>query len=164
MTCLIKSVAAISTILVFAAAPVATAQTSPELIGTWALVSSVAEQGGSKTDTFGPNPKGTLMFGNDGHYTLVFVRSDLPKVVSNNRLSETPDESRAIAQGTMAHFGTYTVVEADKVVVFHIERSSFPNWDGAEQRRAFTLKGDELIYTSPGSTGAAAQIVMRRVK
>ena len=45
-----------------------------------------------------------------------------------------------------------------------VERSSFPNWDGAEQRRAFTVKGDELIYTSPGSTGTATQVVMRRVK
>lgn len=164
MTRFIKSVAAIFAILATAAAPVATAQTARDLVGTWALVSSVAEQGGAKIDTFGPNPKGTLMFGNDGHYALVFVRSDLPKVASNSRLSETPDESRAIAQGMSAHFGTYTVVEADKVMVFNVERSSFPNWDGAEQRRAFTVKGDELIYTSPGSTGTAAQVVMRRVK
>lgn len=164
MTRFIKSVAAIFAILATAIAPVATAQTAPELVGTWALVSSVAEQGGAKIDTFGPNPKGTLMFGNDGHYALVIVRSDLPKVASNSRLSETPDESRAIAQGVITHFGTYTVVEANKVMVFHVERSSFPNWDGAEQRRAFTVKGDELIYTTPGTTGTAAQVVMRRVK
>lgn len=55
-------------------------------------------------------------------------------------------------------------IEADKVVVFHIEHSNFPNWDGTEQRRAFSVKGDQLTYTSPGSTGVAAQVTMRRAK
>jgi hypothetical protein len=58
----------------------------------------------------------------------------------------------------------YTVAEADKTLVLHVESSTFPNWDGAEQRRAFSLSGDELTYTSPGSTGVATQVTMRRVK
>ena len=53
---------------------------------------------------------------------------------------------------------------SDKALLFHIESSTFPNWRGAEQRRPFTLSGDELTYTSPGSIGVAAQVTMRRVK
>jgi len=164
MNRLIVSLTAVSVIFSSVTASRVSAQTARDIVGTWTLVSSVVQQGGTKIDTFGPNPNGTLVFGSDGHYALIFLRRDLPKVASNNRTSETPDESRAIAQGSVAHFGTYTVAEADKALVLHVESSTFPNWDGAEQRRAFSLSGDELTYTSPGSTGVATQVTMRRVK
>ena len=164
MNRLIVLVTAVSAVFISVTASRVNAQTAQDIVGTWTLVSSVVQQGGTKTDTFGPNPSGTLVFGSDGHYALIFLRRDLPKVASNNRTSETPDESRAIAQGSVAHFGTYTVAEADKTLVLHVESSTFPNWDGAEQRRAFSLSGDELTYTSPGSTGVPAQVTMRRVK
>ena len=103
---LIVPVAAVSVLLSSAAASGAETQTARDLVGTWTLVSTVSQQGGTKTDTFGPDPSGTLVFGSDGHYALIFLRRDLPKVASNSRTSTTPDESRAIAQGSIAHFGT----------------------------------------------------------
>jgi len=115
-------------------------------------------------DVFGPDPSGTLMFGSDGHYALIFLQRDLPKILSNNRISQTAEESRAIAKGSIAHFGTYSVNAADKTLVLQVESSTFPNWNGAEQRRPFSLLGDELTYTSPGSTGVATQVVVRRAK
>ena len=115
-------------------------------------------------ETFGPDPKGTLIFSSDGRYALIFMRRDLPKLTYNTRMSQTVEESRAITKGSIAHFGTYAVDEAGKVLVLRIEGSTFPNWAGAEQRRAFSLSGDELTYTSPGSTGVATQVTMRRVK
>ena len=117
-----------------------------------------------KIEAFGPNPSGTLVFGSDGRYALIFLRRDLPKIAANDRLSQTADESRTIAKGSIAHFGTYRVDETGKFLVFRIESSTFPNWTGAEQRRPFSLSGDELTYTSPGSIGAATQVVVRRAK
>ena len=62
-------------------------------------------------------------------------------------------------------FGTYSVNGADKTLVFRIENSTFPNWNGTEQPRPFTLAGDELTYTNPaGSTGSPTRIVLRRAK
>lgn len=142
----------------------ADAQTNRDIVGTWTLVSAVAQQGGARTDVFGPNPSGTLVFGSDGRYVLAFLRSDLPKFASNNRASGTPDENKAVVQGSIAHFGTYAVDEAGKTLAFRIESSTFPNWAGVEQRRDMALGGDQLTYTSPGSAGTAAQVTMRRVK
>ena len=156
--------AAASALLASVTALSADAQTARDLVGTWKLVSAVAQQGGTKTDMFGPDPSGTLVFGSDGHYALIYVCRDLPKFDSGSRLTGTPDQNRAIVQGSVAHFGTYEVDEAGKVLVLRIEGGTFPNWDGAEQRRAFSLSGDELTYTSPGSTGVATQVTMRRVK
>ena len=142
----------------------AEAQTAQDLAGTWTLASATIRSGEVKMDMFGPDPSGTLMFGRDGHYALIFLRRDLPKLTSNNRLSQTVEESRDITKGSIAHFGTYAVDETGKFLVLRIESSTFPNWAGAEQRRPFSLSGDELTYISPGSSGVATEIVLRRAK
>jgi Lipocalin-like domain len=108
MNRLIVSGAAMSAVFSSVAAPEADAQTVQDIVGTWMLVSSIAQQDGAKIDTLGTNPSGRLMFGSDGRYALIFVRSDLPKLASNNRTVGTPEENRAIAGGVIAHFGTYT--------------------------------------------------------
>src|SRR5881409_3497231 len=129
------------------------AQTAKDFIGTWTLVSAVTEQGGNKTDTFGPNPKGILVVDANGRYVIAFARAGLPKVASNNRTTATPEENKAIVGGSVTHFGTLSVNAADKTITFKIETSTFPNWDGTEQKRPFTVTGDELKYTVPAMSG-----------
>jgi len=163
MTRIIASFAAFLLFICFGAAG-AQAQTAQDLVGTWTLASATIRSGEVKMDMFGPDPSGTLMFGRDGHYALIFLRRDLPKLASNNRLSQTVEESRDITKGSIAHFGTYAVDETGKFLVLRIESSTFPNWAGAEQRRPFSLSGDELTYISPGSSGVATEIVLRRAK
>ena len=68
----------------------ACAQTTKDLVGTWTLVSSVTEQGGNKTDTFGPHPNGIFMVDANGRCMVVYARADLPKVASNTRTTATP--------------------------------------------------------------------------
>ena len=163
MTRIIASFAAFLLFICFGAAG-AEAQTAQDLVGTWTLASATIRSGEVKMDMFGPDPSGTLIFGRDGHYALVFLRRDLPKLTSNNRLSQTVEESRDITKGSIAHFGMYAVDETGKFLVLRIESSTFPNWAGAEQRRPFSLSGDELTYISPGSSGVATDIVLRRAK
>jgi Lipocalin-like domain len=163
MTRIIASFAAFVLFICFGAAG-AEAQTAQDLVGTWTLASATIRLGEVKMDMFGPDPSGTLMFGRDGHYALIFLRRDLPKLTSNNRLSQTLEESRDITKGSIAHFGTYRVDATGKFLVLRIESSTFPNWAGAEQRRPFSLSGDELTYISPGSSGVATEIVLRRAK
>ena len=140
------------------------AQTAKDLMGTWTFVSNISEQDSKKYEPF-PNGKGILIFGNDGHYALVNLRSDLPKFASGNRTQGTPDENKAVVQGSITHYGTYTVDENGKILVLRIEASTFPNWNGVEQRRPFTVTGDELKYTVPAaSAGGFAQVTWKRVK
>ena len=143
----------------------ACAQTAKDLVGTWTLVSAVTEQGGNKTDTFGPNPKGILVVDANGRYVSILARAGLPKVASNNRTTATPEENKAIVQGSGAHFGTLSVNAADKTITFKIETATFPNWDGTEQKRPFTVTGDELQYTvAAASGGGTATVVWKRAK
>jgi Lipocalin-like domain len=127
------------------------AQTIKDLAGTWTLVSVVTEQDGNKTEPFGPHPKGILMVDANGRYVLAIARAGLPKIASNNRTTATPEENKAIVGGSNTHFGTVSVNAADKTITFKIETSTFPNWDGTEQKRPFTVTGDELTYTVPAA-------------
>jgi hypothetical protein len=141
------------------------AQTVKDLAGTWTLVSVITEQDGKKTDTFGPNPKGILMVDANGRYVIAIARAELPKFASNNRMTGTPEENKAIVGGNITHFGTLAVNGADKTIIFKIETATFPNWNGTEQKRVFAITGDELTYTVPAASGGGtATTVWKRAK
>ena len=136
-----------------------------QLVGTWAYVSvDTVRQDGSRVPMYGPNPQGLAVFDSNGHYILMTARSGQPKFASNNRTEGTPEEYKAVVHGSIAHFGRYTVNEADKTITFHVENSTFPNWNGAEQTRPFTLTGDELKWTTAASSGGSAEVVLKRAK
>ncbi|MBN3780451.1 lipocalin-like domain-containing protein [Burkholderia lata] len=137
-----------------------------QLAGAWAYVSvDTVHPDGSRTPMYGPNPHGLVIFDGHGHYALVNSRGDLPKYVSNDRMNGSAEEYRAVVQGSIAHFGTYVVNEADKTITFRIDTSTFPNWNGVEQRRPFVLSGDELRWTTPAASGGGSgEVVLRRAK
>ncbi len=142
---------------------VATAQTAQDFVGTWQLVSNTnVRQDGTKVDIFGSNPKGLYVFTHNGHFAIVNVRPDLPKFASNNRNEGTSEENKAIVQGSIALFGTYSV--ADKVLTLKVEGSTWPSWTGTDQKRNFTLSGDELKWSLPASVGGTAEVVLKRIK
>jgi Lipocalin-like domain len=134
-----------------------------QLVGSWTLASNTASSPGVKT--FGPND-GVAIFEANGRFSLQLVRSDLPKFASNKRDKGTPDENKAVVQGSITYFGTYSVNEADGTMTLHIERCSFPNWNGTDQKRLIvSLTADELKYTNPAaSVGGTAELTWKRVK
>jgi Lipocalin-like domain len=68
-------------------------------------------------------------------------------------------------QGTLTHFGTYNVNETEPSVTLHIESSSFPNWTGTEQKRTFSIMGDDLKWITPAASGGgSAELVWKRAK
>ena len=73
----------------------------------------------------------------------------------------------AIASGSVAYTGTYTVDESTKTIHPNIETSTFPNLIGASnQRRIITsVTDDELKFTNPRSpAGVTREFVFRRAK
>src|SRR6516165_4112614 len=96
----------------------AIAQSAKDLVGAWTAVSNTAEQGGVKSEPYGAPPLGMLIFEANGRYGLILSRKDVPKLASNSRMSGTADENKSVVQGTISHFGTYQVNEADKTITF----------------------------------------------
>jgi hypothetical protein len=143
------------------------AQTAKSIAGTYAAVLSVVTDGSGKTtDIFGPSPRGMLILTPDGRYSLTLMRASLPKFAANNRAKGSAEENQAVVAGSINHFGRYSVEENGKLLVFHIESSTYPNWDGTAQKRPLTVKGDELSYkvaivsTAQGS----GEVVWKRLK
>jgi len=111
-----------------AAAGDAAAQGAKSLTGTWTPVSVVTiDASGKTTQSFGSNPRGSLIFTSNGRYSIWVGASSLPKFASNNRAKGTAEENQAVIAGSIAHFGKYTVDEKDKSFTFNVETSTFPN-------------------------------------
>jgi hypothetical protein len=159
--------AAISVTLAGLAASSATlAQGTKSIIGSWIPVSAVVtDPSGKKNNAFGDAPRGMLVFMPDGRYTLTIMEGTLPKFASNNRAKGTPDENRAVVAGSIAHIGKYSVDEKEKTLTFHVESSTYPNWEGQSQKRVFSVSKDELTYkVATASLGGSAELVWKRVK
>ena len=153
-----------STVIFGMSSGAAHAQTAKDLVGTWQHVANVnTAADGKKTDAYGPNPKGMAIFSADGHFMIVILRNDLPKIASNNRLQATVDESAAIARGSNALYGTYSV--ADKVLNIKIDESTYPNWSGTESKRnILTFNSDEMKWGVAASMGGQSEVTWKRMK
>jgi hypothetical protein len=141
------------------------AQTARDLVGTWKSVSTIVTgPDGRKSEPFGPNPNSTLVFDANGRFVIVNTRPDLPKFASNNRMQGTAEENKAVVQGSIAYFGTYSVV--DKVIIQKVEGSTWPNWIGTDQKRPIiSFMGDDMKLSTPAaSVGGTAENTYKRIK
>jgi len=137
--------------------------TKDQIVGVWKLVSAEAEQDGKKVEFFGPDPVGIYIFDANGRFFSQISRSDLPKFASGNRYQGTPEENKAVVQGFIAYFGTYSVTESG-VLTLHMLNSSFPNFNGTDQKRSISISGDEMQYSSAETSfGASAHQVWKRL-
>lgn len=130
--------------------------TPKDLVGTW----TVEIAGG-----YGVDPKGYAMFDANSHFSVILMRSDIPKYASNSRTRGTAREYEVTVHGMLAYFGTYTVNGTE--VSLHIEGSSFPNWNGTDQKRTdVSITGDEMRWTVPITSGSGnpAETLWKRAK
>jgi len=140
----------------------AAAQSMKSVAGSYTLVSSSVDRG----SVWGANARGRMMLGADGRYSIVLARATLPKFASNSRIKGTADEYKAVVEGSIAYFGTYTVDDGGKAITFNIEVSTFPNFDGTSQKRPIKVAGDLLTYTvtTTSAPGPSADVVWKRIK
>jgi len=142
------------------------------LVGSWTLVLvDNVQPDGSRVHLYGERPEGLLVLDADGRYSLEIFSADRPRFAAGDKAKGTPEEYRAAAQGSNAHFGRYRVDGSS--LIFQIDHASYPNWEGTEQKRPFTLTGDELRYTVPtpttgagaaGAAGVTGEVVWKRAE
>jgi hypothetical protein len=137
-----------------------------QLFGAWHLAAfNSVHADGSKLTVFGDNPDGIAFFDSTGHYIITVMRTDRAKYAANDRTQGSADENKATTQGTFTYFGTYTVSEPDHTLNIHVVGSSFPNWNGTDQKRTFAVSADELKLTNPvASTGGTTEVVWKRAR
>jgi hypothetical protein len=128
-----------------------------QLVGTWTLVSCDIKQ------PFCVDPGGSLSLDASGRYKQALAARGRPKATTTAatpRADITPDYYKAIAQGIVAQFGTWSVNEADKTLTTHLEGALFPSGEGTDAKVSVSLTGDEL--KTAGASGAT--VVWTRAK
>lgn len=136
-----------------------------QMVGTWSLSEQWVEQDGRKTQRFGANPKGIAIYDSNGRFATILLRADLPRFASNNAMTGTAEENKAIVQGSNAFFGRWSVNEQDGSVIMSIDGSTFPGWDGQIQPRTVSVMGDEMKMCNPGAQiGGTACAIWKRAK
>jgi hypothetical protein len=147
-------------------AAVAQSKADAPIVGVWKLVSAhnTGKDGVKKMGSYGPNPQGLLIFTANGYYTSVNSRPDIPKFASGSRMTGTPEENKAVVQGSIGSFGTYTVDASGKQLTYKVQGGTWPGWTGTDQKRQIALVGDDLTLTLTASYGGTSDLVYKRVK
>jgi hypothetical protein len=130
------------------------------LLGRWRLVSIENRDDPSRDweRRYGTSPVGYIAYGPDGRMSVQIAKMPRPKFASEKDESPTPGEAREAFLGYVAYFGTYSVDEASRVVIHHVEASLRPSYAGSDQRRPATLEGDRLTL----SDGKTFRVVWER--
>jgi hypothetical protein len=137
---------------------------SNDLIGAWSWVSvHTTTADGKTTEPFGTEPQGLLVFDSSGKFSWLISHPGRARFVANRRDLGTDAENKATVTGSLGYTGTYRM--NGDMLVFKIEAATYPNEEGAEQRRRLSLDGDELKWTNPTtSAGTSGVAVLRRIK
>ena len=125
----VVTLTAMALMLLGPAAPAQAQTLKQQLVGTWTFVSSTTKLPDG-SPLWGSNPRGLLIFMENGRYSSQIMRSDRAKFASGNRATGTPEENKATVLGTISSFGTYTVDEAKKTFTVRFEGSTYPNMEG----------------------------------
>ena len=137
-----------------------------QLVGTWTLVSVVnIRPDGTKFDPTDGKALGLMMYDANSNFSFLNIRSDIPKLASNNRQKGTADEYKAVAEGVLSYFGRYSIDETGKFLIQHVVSSSFPNFNGADRKWSIAFSGEELTLASQvAAAGGSNELKWKRVK
>jgi hypothetical protein len=136
-----------------AATPATAATARPlSLTGTWVMDSAYELRAdGTRTTNYGEHPKGLMMVDSVGRYSIQIFRPGRSSFASGVKAAGTPGEYRDAVLGSSTHFGRVKVDAAKRQLLFDVEASSFPNWEGKRQVRDYTYAGGVLTYAVPAS-------------
>ena len=137
------------------------------IVGNWKLISFETRlSSGEVRHPMGPAPIGRIIYDDKGNMAVIVSRSDRSTMTSPDKTRASLQEKGVALDSFDAYFGTYSVDEARKAVIHHIEGALFPNWVGTAQERFYLFAGDRLeLSTAPiayGGDTAVAVLVWQR--
>jgi hypothetical protein len=126
------------------------ADSLPNFVGTWRLVSYEARTSAGETRyPLGRQVVGQLFYDVHGNMSAHVMRVDRPMFASDDSGSGTDAEVRAAFEGHTSYFGTYTIDPLARTVTHHVRGASYPNWMGHNQIRYYGIDGSHLVLSSP---------------
>ena len=110
--------------------------TTDLITGAWAFVSSVTvNKDGRRSDRWGSDTKGVLIFDRDGHFAQIILRHRSGLQIAKS----------------VSFFGTYSIDPSVKDLTMQIDSSSVESAGSSIQvRRIISLTEKTLVYTTAG--------------
>ncbi len=123
---------------------------STPIVGAWKLISyRVQKDSEEAIHPFGKNASGSLIYTDSGRVSAQIMRSDRPKLASEDPTKGTIDEIKANYEGYVSYYGSYEVDKKNGFVIHHVEGSLVPNWEGLKLKRFFKLSHNRLTLIPP---------------
>lgn len=137
------------------------------LPGTWNMVSFQIEYpNGHIIYPFGKDARGRLIYESGGRMAVQLMDPARPGLNSQDPLAATESLHKKAFVGYAAYYGTYSVNNAEKIIVHHIEAALIPDWVGTAQKRSFEYDGKRLTLRGRlklGGTEGVASLVWERM-
>lgn len=162
-----NKVLAIVVVIAFSVCSSVFADKENSVVGTWRMVSATVESQGIKSNAYGPDPHGWLVFTQELTFIEVLTDPRVPAFRSNVRGEGTDEENRAAMAGSIGFFGRYTVDQKGEFTGNTVEGATFPNWVGAVRTRddlRLKVDGDRMVEDFRRPDGTKVHIVWERVK
>lgn len=122
------------------------------ILGTWELARFEITANDGSVMKWGPNPRGQLIYTDDGHMSVAINRDPQP----------ADSEAQSILNSILFYAGTYAV---DGDIIRHkVTLASNPERVGRDMVRYAEIHGDEIHLKTPKETYGVANLVWRRVK
>jgi hypothetical protein len=121
-----------------------------QVVGAWSHVSCTIK---GFPWCSGPHD-GIAIMDASGHYTIMATTRGRPKFrdAASSRADYSAEEYKAATMGLLAQFGTWSVDEAGKAIILHINGALFPNIEGNDNRLTVSFSGDEMTVVGPFGT------------
>jgi hypothetical protein len=128
-----------------------------QLVGAWSLVSCTIQ---GFPWCVSPHD-GVAILDASGSYAIVNTARGRPKFrdAQSPRDSYPAEEYKAATMGLQAQYGTWSVDEAGKALILHVNGALFPNVEGTVGRQTVSISGDEMTLVGPFGSN-----VWRRIK
>ncbi len=114
-----------------------------QIVGAYSLASIYDQLAdGKKNDTSGEGVEGSAIFTSSGAFSV--------QIIAANRHNNSAQGSRDPIGPIGTYYGTYAVDDASKTMTYHIQRSSFPGWNGIDRKATIeSITGSELDIFAP---------------
>ena len=121
------------------------------ILGTWELVRFEITGKHGSIKNWGPNPRGQLIYTDDGHMSVSINRDPQP----------ADSEAQSILNSILFYAGTYSI---DGDTIRHkVTLASSPGRVGRDMVRYDEFHGDEIHLKTPEESYGVANLVWRRV-
>ncbi|HKF55253.1 MAG TPA: lipocalin-like domain-containing protein [Blastocatellia bacterium] len=116
------------------------------LVGAWKLVSfEETSPDGERTQPYGPDPVGILIYTGTGYMCVQIMRRDRPALPDLAFEEIGAAQIKEVVGGFTAFSGTYQADPDNHIVIHHVQCHVLPGSVGKDLRRRYELEGDTLV-------------------